>query len=57
MTLMKYDAFHALDSTTGEMDQELATEYHPRFMEYLKIVQGQNFSVAGVLTKPRRRCD
>jgi 4-hydroxybutyryl-CoA dehydratase/vinylacetyl-CoA-Delta-isomerase len=50
-----YDAFHSLASTTWEMDQELGTEYHPRFMEYLKTVQREDLSVAGALTEPRGR--
>jgi 4-hydroxybutyryl-CoA dehydratase/vinylacetyl-CoA-Delta-isomerase len=48
-----YDAFHALASTTWEMDKELGTEYHHRFMEYLKMVQSKDLSVAGALTEPR----
>jgi len=48
-----YDAFHALASTTWEMDRDLGTEYHPRFLEYLKMVQRQDLSVAGALTEPR----
>ncbi len=50
-----YDAFHALASTTWEMDQDLGTEYYPRFMEYLKMVQREDLSVAGALTEPRGR--
>jgi len=48
-----YDAFHTLASTTWEMDRDLGTEYHPRFLEYLKSVQRQDLSVAGALTEPR----
>ncbi len=48
-----YDAFHALASVTWEMDRDLGTEYHPRFMEYLKMVQRNDLSVAGALTEPR----
>jgi 4-hydroxybutyryl-CoA dehydratase/vinylacetyl-CoA-Delta-isomerase len=48
-----YDAFHSLASTTWEMDKELGTEYHKRFMEYLKMVQKNDLSVAGALTEPR----
>ena len=48
-----YDAFHALAGTTWEMDQELGTEYYPRFLEYLKMVQSKDLSVAGALTEPR----
>jgi 4-hydroxybutyryl-CoA dehydratase/vinylacetyl-CoA-Delta-isomerase len=52
-----YDAFHSLASTTWEMDRDLGTEYHPRFIEYLKMVQSQDLSVAGALTEPRGRRD
>ncbi|MBM3300957.1 MAG: aromatic ring hydroxylase, partial [Deltaproteobacteria bacterium] len=48
-----YDAFHALASTTWEMDQQLGTDYYPRFTEYLKMVQRRDLSVAGALTEPR----
>ncbi|MBW1682223.1 MAG: aromatic ring hydroxylase, partial [Deltaproteobacteria bacterium] len=50
-----YDSFHTLASTTWEMDRDLGTEYHPRFMEYLKMVQKKDLSVAGALTEPRGR--
>ncbi|MGC8605440.1 MAG: 4-hydroxyphenylacetate 3-hydroxylase N-terminal domain-containing protein, partial [Desulfomonilaceae bacterium] len=48
-----YDAFHALASTTWEMDRDLGTQYHSRFIEYLKMVQREDLSVAGALTEPR----
>lgn len=48
-----YDAFHTLAATTWEMDQQLGTQYHPRFIEYLKMVQREDLSVAGALTEPR----
>ncbi len=48
-----YDAFHALASTTWEMDRDLDTEYNRRFIEYLKMVQTKDLSVAGALTEPR----
>jgi len=48
-----YDAFHALASTTWEMDRDLGTEYHPRFLDYLKMVQEKDLSAAGALTEPR----
>jgi len=34
-----YDAFHSLASTTWEMDKDLGTDYHSRFLEYQKMVQ------------------
>jgi 4-hydroxybutyryl-CoA dehydratase / vinylacetyl-CoA-Delta-isomerase len=48
-----YDAFHSLASTTWEMDRDLGTRYHPRFLDYLKMVQRKDLSVAGALTEPR----
>ncbi|KPK46178.1 MAG: aromatic ring hydroxylase [Nitrospira bacterium SM23_35] len=48
-----YDTFHALASTCWEMDNDLGTEYHARFLEYLKTVQKKDLSVAGALTEPR----
>lgn len=48
-----YDVFHSLASTTWEMDHDLGTEYNPRFLEYLKMVQTKDLSVAGALTEPR----
>ncbi len=48
-----YDAFHALAATTWEMDRDLGTEYHPKFIDYLKMVQTKDLSVAGALTEPR----
>jgi 4-hydroxybutyryl-CoA dehydratase/vinylacetyl-CoA-Delta-isomerase len=50
-----YDSFHALASTTWEMDRDLGTKYYPKFMEYLKTVQREDLSVAGALTEPRGR--
>ncbi len=47
------DAFHSLASTTWEMDQNLGTEYHGRFMRYLKWVQENDLAVSGALTEPR----
>lgn len=48
-----YDAFHALASTCWEMDRDLGTDYHARFVDYLKMVQEKDLSVAGALTEPR----
>jgi len=48
-----YDTFHSLASTTWEMDRDLGTEYHSRFLEFLKMVQTKDLSVAGALTEPR----
>lgn len=50
-----YDAFHSLAATTWEMDRDLGTKYYPRFLEYLKMIQREDLSVAGALTEPRGR--
>lgn len=48
-----YDAFHSLAATCWEMDKTIGTEYYPKFLEYLKMVQTRDLSVAGALTEPR----
>ena len=48
-----YDAFHSLAATTWEMDRDLGTDYNKKFLEYLKMVQTKDLSVAGALTEPR----
>ena len=35
------------------MDKNLGTEYHHRFIKYLKTVQEKDLAVAGALTEPR----
>lgn len=44
------DAFNALYSVTYEMDEELATDYHTRLKDYLKIMHTYNFVVGGAMT-------
>jgi len=45
-----WDALNALESTTFEIDRELGTGYHPRFMEYLHFVQQQDLVCNGAMT-------
>jgi 4-hydroxybutyryl-CoA dehydratase/vinylacetyl-CoA-Delta-isomerase len=40
----------ALAATTWEMDEDRGTEYHKRFTEYLKYVQGADLVVSGSVT-------
>jgi len=47
------DAFHSLAGTTWEMDKNLGTYYHDRFIKYLKWVQENDLIVSGALTEPR----
>jgi 4-hydroxybutyryl-CoA dehydratase/vinylacetyl-CoA-Delta-isomerase len=48
-----FDAMNALYSVTYEMDQELNTEYHQRFKQYLLSVQENDLMVAGSMTDPK----
>ena len=41
------DAMHATASATYEMDQKLDTEYHKRFIEWLKYIQKNDLAVSG----------
>lgn len=48
-----YDGLHAVAATTWEMDQDLGTDYHQRFLAYLERVQREDLCLAGALTEPR----
>ncbi|KGN95540.1 4-hydroxybutyryl-CoA dehydratase [Porphyromonas sp. COT-108 OH2963] len=47
------DAFNAIYSTTFEMDRELGTEYHKRFVKYMEFVQENDLVVDGAMTDPK----
>jgi len=47
------DAFNAMFSTTYELDQAHGTEYHQRFVEFLKYVQENDLAVDGCMTDAR----
>lgn len=47
------DAFNAIYSTTFEIDKACGTEYHKRFVEYLKYVQNNDLTVDGAMTDPK----
>lgn len=47
------DAFNAIYSTTFEIDEKYGTEYHKRFVEYLKFVQENDLTVDGAMTDPK----
>jgi len=44
------DAMNATYSVTYEMDQELGTNYHARFRQYLEYIQENDLMVAGSMT-------
>ena len=47
------DALNALYSTTFEMDAGHGTEYHKRFVEFLKEWQEKDWTVDGAMTDPK----
>ncbi len=47
------DAINAVYSTTYETDQKYGTEYHERFIRYLKYVQENDLTVDGAMTDPK----
>jgi 4-hydroxybutyryl-CoA dehydratase/vinylacetyl-CoA-Delta-isomerase len=47
------DAFHAIASTTWEMDRALGTNYHERVRTFQRNAQLQDLAVSGALTDPK----
>ncbi|MBW2062801.1 MAG: 4-hydroxybutyryl-CoA dehydratase [Deltaproteobacteria bacterium] len=47
------DAINAIGSVSYEMDEDLGTEYHPRFLKYLKYIQDNDFTISGAITDPK----
>ncbi|TFG61005.1 MAG: 4-hydroxybutyryl-CoA dehydratase [Nitrospirales bacterium] len=45
-----FDAMNATYGVTYEMDQELGTNYHARFRQYLEYIQANDLMVAGSMT-------
>ena len=48
-----WDAMNATYMTTYDLDQKLGTDYHQRFIEYLKYIQSSNKIVVGGMTDPK----
>jgi 4-hydroxybutyryl-CoA dehydratase/vinylacetyl-CoA-Delta-isomerase len=48
-----WTALNALFATTWDMDNDLGTEYHPRFLEWLKSAQRRDITISGALTDPK----
>jgi 4-hydroxybutyryl-CoA dehydratase/vinylacetyl-CoA-Delta-isomerase len=47
------DAFNAVYNTTYEIDQAKGTDYHKRFVEFMKYVQENDLAVDGCMTDAR----
>ena len=44
------NALNAAECTTFEMDQEVGTKVHERFIKFLKMVQEEDLTVEGAMT-------
>ncbi len=47
------DAINALHSTTYEIDEKHGTKYHKRLLDFIKIMQNENFVIGGAMTDPK----
>lgn len=47
------DAFNAVYSTTYDIDEKYGSQYHQRFIQFLKMVQEQDLTVDGAMTDPK----
>jgi 4-hydroxybutyryl-CoA dehydratase/vinylacetyl-CoA-Delta-isomerase len=48
-----WDAMNATYMTTYDLDEKFGTDYHKRFIEYLKYIQKSNKMVVGGMTDPK----
>ncbi len=47
------DALNSLHSTTYEIDEKHGTKYHQRLLEFIKMMQTENFVIGGAMTDPK----
>ena len=47
------DALNSLHSTTYEIDEKHGTDYHKKFLEFVKMAQKENFVIGGAMTDPK----
>ncbi|MFW9912748.1 MAG: 4-hydroxyphenylacetate 3-hydroxylase family protein [Candidatus Thorarchaeota archaeon] len=47
------DALNAVYLTTYEIDEKMGTDYHQRFIEYVKNVEAQDLVIDGCMTDPK----
>jgi 4-hydroxybutyryl-CoA dehydratase / vinylacetyl-CoA-Delta-isomerase len=47
------DALNSLYSVTFEIDEKHKTDYHKRLVEFIKMVQKENFVIGGAMTDPK----
>lgn len=47
------DALNSLHSTTFEIDEKYGTQYHNHLLEFIKMIQKENFVIGGAMTDPK----
>ena len=47
------DALNSLYSVTYEIDEKHKTNYHKRLVEFIKMIQNENFVIGGAMTDPK----
>jgi len=47
------DAINSLHSTTYEIDEKHGTKYHKRLLDFIKMMQNENFVIGGAMTDPK----
>ncbi|HXV66450.1 MAG TPA: 4-hydroxyphenylacetate 3-hydroxylase N-terminal domain-containing protein [Nitrosopumilaceae archaeon] len=47
------DAINSLHSTTYEIDEKHGTDYHKRLLDFIKMMQEENFVIGGAMTDPK----
>lgn len=47
------DALNALHSTTFDIDEKYGTNYHQRFLDFVKLMHEGNFVIGGAMTDPK----
>lgn len=48
-----WSALNAMFTVTHEMDSELGTDYHNRFLDWLRQAQANDITISGALTDPK----
>ncbi|UCC79373.1 MAG: 4-hydroxyphenylacetate 3-hydroxylase [Candidatus Zixiibacteriota bacterium] len=48
-----WTSLNAMFATTYEIDEKLGTDYHQRFLRWLKDAQARDITIAGALTDPK----
>jgi len=47
------DALNALHSVTYEIDEKHGTNYHQRLLDFIKMIQKENYVIGGAMTDPK----